>query len=193
MAFNDETAQTLHRHVIVWLDKYIGEPGDNEPMKERFRRVTNPIQTFVDIDSTIDFIRQQQDAEKCVFLIVSGKLGREIVPQIFNFECVAQIFIFCGNIIKHSSWSEPYRSKLQLFDSDELLLIELTNQIANHLTEEANRHKQQGQPNLARGLLEWADHLYNDADTLQHEGCRRIRADIRRKLQHLGVDHHGAN
>lgn len=193
MAYYAETAETLHRHVIVWLNKDTGQPGDNEPMKERFCRVTHPIETFMDVQPAVDFICQQQAAEKSVFLIVSDELGREIVPQIFDLEYVAQIFIFCDDMTKHSTWIQRYKNKLQLFHSDELLLIELTNTIAKHLIEEANRRIEVGQVNMAVGLLEWADYLYVDVETLHRESCHKIRANIKDKLRKLGSDHYDTN
>jgi hypothetical protein len=183
MAYNAESAQTLHHHVVMWLDKHIGEPGNNETMKNRFRRVTHPLETFTDSKSAIDSIHQQQAAGKSVFLIVSGSLADEIVPKIFDCECVVQIFLFCANMQKYVAWAEPYINKLMMFDSDEELLIRLTNDIAKYLTEEANKYKQSGQKDKAIGLLNWADWLYDDADTLQRAVCRAIRADIRRRLE----------
>ncbi|CAF4241294.1 unnamed protein product [Adineta steineri] len=81
MAFNVTYADTLHKHVVMWVDPFIGEVGDNERMKERFRRVTYPLHTFTDVISAVKFIEEQRDAGKTVFLITSGRLTRELVPQ----------------------------------------------------------------------------------------------------------------
>lgn len=40
-------------------------------MKDRFRRVTYPLHTFTQVETAIDFIREQQTNEMSVFLIVS--------------------------------------------------------------------------------------------------------------------------
>jgi hypothetical protein len=188
MAFNNAYAETLRRHNIVWLDKHIGELGDNEKMKDRFRRVTRPLITFTEVQPTIDFIRQRQAVKRSVFLIVSGRLALEIVPQIYDLECVIQIFIFCGNMSKYIDWAAEYINKLLMFDSDEELLIRLTNEIAKYLMEEAKRYDQKNQVELAAGLLDWADWLYNDADTLQRANCKTMREYIRKQREKLNTD-----
>ncbi len=69
MAFNTEYAQNLHRHVIIWLDEHIGQLGNNEKMKDRFRRITYPLKTLkqVQVQSAINEIDEQQNAQKSVF------------------------------------------------------------------------------------------------------------------------------
>lgn len=189
MEFNRACVEKLHRHDVVWLDKHIGELGNNQKMKDRFRRVTHPLLTFTEVEPVVNFIRQRQVIQRSVFLIVSGKLGSEIVPQIFDLECVVQIFVFCGNISNHSDWATNYIEKLLMFDSEEELLIRLTNEIAKYLTEEANRYDQKNQTDRAAALLDWADWLYNDADTLQRAACKSIRENIRKRREQLNIDH----
>jgi hypothetical protein len=99
MAFNAAYKETLHRHDIVWIDEHIGQLGNNQKMKDHFRRVTYPLMTFTQVEPAIDFIRQRQVAQRSVFLIVSGRLALEIVPQ----ECVIQIFLFCGNMCNYTT------------------------------------------------------------------------------------------
>jgi hypothetical protein len=189
MAFNAEYAETLHRHVVIWVDKYIGEPGNNESMKDRFRRVTYPLETFTNVKPAIDAIRQHQNAGKSVFLILSGTLALEMVPHIYDFECVIQIFIFCAVIKDYTAWAVDYIDKVLMFDFDEELLIRLTNEIANYLSDEANKYDKQNKVERAAGLLDWAAWLYNDADTLQRAACKSILEGIKQRRQKLNIDH----
>lgn len=76
-----------------------------------------------------------------------------------------------------------------MFDFDEELLIRLTNEIANYLSEQAKIFDRENQSEKAAGLLDWADWLYNDADTLQRETCRKIRENIKQQRQKLNIDH----
>lgn len=120
MAFNREYAETIHRHVVMWLNEHIGLSGNNEAIKDRFRRVTFPLYTFTDVQPAIQFIHQQQINGKSFFLIVSETLRREIVPQIYGLHCVRQILIFCGSILNHSKWAGDYVEKTLMFESDEI-------------------------------------------------------------------------
>ncbi|CAF1498229.1 unnamed protein product [Rotaria sp. Silwood1] len=189
MEFNSDYAQKLHRHVVIWLDEYIGLPASNEKMKDRFRRVTYPLETFTKVQPTIDFIRQQQAAQMSVFLIVSGQLALDIVPQVYDYNCVIQIFIFCAKIKNYTEWATQYIDKVLMFDFDEDLLIRLTNEIANYLTDEAEKYGKQDKVEFAAGLLDWAAWLYNDADTLQRAACKKMLANIKQRRQKLDIDY----
>ncbi|CAF1240881.1 unnamed protein product [Adineta steineri] len=189
MAFNVTYADTLHQHVVMWVDPSIGEVGDNERMKERFRRVTHPLYTFIDAASAVKFIEEQRDAGKTVFLITSGRLARELVPQVYDFPCVITIFIYCAKIKDYIDWATDYIEKVLMFDFDEELLIRLTNEIANYLEEEAKKYENNGNVESASGLLDWAAWLYNDASTLEQAACRAILENIRKRRQKLNIDH----
>ena len=189
MAFNAEYAGQLHRHVVIWLDDHIGEVGNNEVMKERFRRVTYPLHTFTNVDAAVAFIREQEKNKISVFLIVSGRLAHAILPTVSLLECLIYVFIFCGDMKQHMKLATEYIEKVLMYDSDELLLISLTNEVANQLIKEANKCIAQNQVQRAAGLFDWADWLYNDVQTLQEASCRRFREIIREQRQKLVTTH----
>jgi hypothetical protein len=83
-------------------------------------------------------------------------------------------------------WSAEYINKILMFDSDEELLIRLTNEIGNYLLEEVNQCDRKDHLELAAGLLDW---LSNDADTLQRAACKTIRENIRERRKKLIIDH----
>ena len=188
MAFNTKYADQLHRHIVIWLDEHIGEVGNNEKMKERFRRITYPLHTFTNVSSTVAFIREQQ-ANISIFLIVSGKLAHEILPIVFPIECVIYIFIFCRDMMEHMDLASTYIEKVLMHDSNEDLLIDLTNEIAKQLIKDAEKRKEQGDFEHAAGLYDWADWLFNDADTLRHSACQRYRQIIQANREKLRIDH----
>ncbi|CAF4330359.1 unnamed protein product, partial [Adineta steineri] len=128
-------------------------------------------------------------AGKTVFLITSGRLTRELVPQVYDFPCVITIFIYCAKIKDYIEWAIDYIQKMLMFDFDEDLLIRLTNEIANYFEEEAKTYENNGNVGHANGLLEWADWLYNDASTLEQASCKAIRENIRKRLLKLKTDH----
>lgn len=166
MAFNTKYAQTLHRHVVMWLDQYIGVIDNNKLMKDRFRRVTYPLETFTDVHSAINFIAQQQTIQKNVFLIVSDKLADEILRKIDSFDCVIKILILSTEL---ENYTVDYIEIVLFFDSEEDLLTGLINKLANYLTKEADKYNQENDISRATGLLDWAAWLYNDANTLKYE------------------------
>jgi hypothetical protein len=186
MSLNTAYAQMLHCHVVIWVDEHIGELGNNEKMKDCFCRITYPLKTLKQVQPAINEIDEQQTAQKSVFLIVSGQLALKIVPQIYDFQCVRQIFVFCGLMTNYIVWAAEYINKILMFDSDEELLIRLTNEIVNYLLEEANHCDRKDQFELAAGLLDW---LSNDADTLQRAAWKTIRENIKERRKKLSIDH----
>jgi hypothetical protein len=173
------------------MDKYIGVSGNNERLKQRFRRITYPLYVCTKADDEfMNFIIDQQETNTTVFFIVSGTLGEEVVPLIYNFPCIKQIYIYCGNISKHMNWAFDYIEKILMFDFDEELLIRLTKEIADYLVDVATGEEARGNIEQSCGLLDWADWLYNDLITIQQPFSKTHRAQIRQKRQNLNTNHH---
>src|ERR1019366_7624659 len=72
----------------------------------QLRRVVNSITTFTDGDQCVEFITGKKDEKSCV--IISGALGRLIVPVIHDMSQVDSIFIFCGNKKRHEQWTKEW-------------------------------------------------------------------------------------
>jgi hypothetical protein len=64
-------------------------------------------------------------------MIVSGAMGKILLPKIHFFKNIYSIIIFCFNIEYHSSWSKEYK-KVKLVTKD---FKEALNQIENALNE----------------------------------------------------------
>ena len=192
MAFNTAYANQLHRHVVIWLDDHIGEVGNNEVMKERFRRVTYPLHTLTNVNAAITFIREQEQNEISVFLIVSGKLAHAILPSVFPLKYLVRVFIFCGDMKPHMELASTYIEKVRMHDSDNDLLLDLTEEVATQLVKEAEKCAAQNLTERAAGLFDWADWLYNDRITIQVASCKRFLEIIHEKREKL-VNVHGTN
>ena len=158
-------------------------------MKQRFRRVTYPLETFNNIKDATEFIEKQKVNGTSVFLITSGKLGSQLVEHVFNNPYVLQIYIFCGYKPAHIEWSLPYIIKLKLFDFDAELLISLTHDIARHLADMAKNLEVQDELVRAAGLLDWATWLYHDAFLNEQTYYRSILDNIGQKRQKLNEKH----
>jgi len=164
---------------------HIGVPDNNKQMKQRFRRITYPLHTFTDVGDSVNFIWTQEEIGTSVFLIVSGTLGKEIVPLIYRSSCIVQIYIYCGNIAAHMDWAYDYIDKILMFNFDEELLIRLTNEIANYLMNVAEDEKAKGHNERATGLLDWADWLYHDVITYQQPYSKKLRGLTRELRQNI--------
>ena len=158
-------------------------------MKQRFRRVTYPLYTFINIQEATEFINTQERNKTSVFLIISGTLGADFVPLVFNNRYVLRIYIYCYKISKHIGWSSAYVEKLKVFDFDAELLIGLTRDIACHLTTMAKDAEKEQEPFRAAGLLDWAAWLYHDALLNERTYYRMLLDSVRKQRQKLNEKH----
>ncbi|CAF3794593.1 unnamed protein product [Rotaria sp. Silwood1] len=108
--------------IIVWLDATINPYDNNRLFKRQFllQISSNCIQTFADQHECIEYIRQ--NINEHIFLIVSGSLGKNVVPLVHNLSQVIQIYVFCAVKGQYKSWSESF-TKIRGFFIDENRLM----------------------------------------------------------------------
>ena len=100
-----------YSYTIVWCDSQIGDEGgaeDDSHTLSRLRRVIGSrrqlIHGFHDVEECREFLKELDN----VLLIVSGRDGKTLVPEIHNAENIFKIFIFCMNDAAYRSWSKHY-------------------------------------------------------------------------------------
>ena len=98
--------QNLESFACIWLDQHLFTIDDNQLSLQRLRSVINHVQLFDQINRCIDCIRSIVDEQ--IILIVSGSLGREILPVIHNLPQFSACYVFCGDVAVHRQWSCKY-------------------------------------------------------------------------------------
>jgi hypothetical protein len=96
--------RVLQNFLLIWLDPQLDE--SNEDFKkslQQLRRIVASITTFTDAQECIEFLSGIKKEK--VFMIVSGSLGREIVPEIQAWPQLDSIYVFCGNQSVHEQWA----------------------------------------------------------------------------------------
>ncbi|CAF2610953.1 unnamed protein product [Rotaria sp. Silwood2] len=107
----------MWQYNIIWLD------ANSSDAKSSFRNKRIDAQTFTDVDHCIEYIRSHSN--ESIYLIVSGSLAKEIVPEIYEFSNLVQIFLFCGSISGYAEWAMDYRDKIMIFNHGDDLLERL--------------------------------------------------------------------
>ena len=79
---------------------------DSQRTLEQLRSVVNNV-TLISQPEECIVIFESIQAEK-VFLIVSGALGRSLVPRIHKMTQVDAIYIFCGDKSRHEEWVKEW-------------------------------------------------------------------------------------
>ena len=97
----------VQNYLLVWLDADATTSNeDSQHTLEQLRTTVNEVNTFSEPEQCLTFL-QGIRVEK-VFLIVSGSLGRDVVPRIHPMAQVDAIFIFCGDKSRHEEWVKKW-------------------------------------------------------------------------------------
>ena len=108
------TRKLIQNFLLVWLDANLDESkADFKKSLERLRNVVASIITFQDVKECIEFLNEI--SQENVFIIVSGSLGRQVVPNFEDMPQVQSIYIFCGNKAMHEEWASKMRKVKGIF------------------------------------------------------------------------------
>ncbi|CAF5146124.1 unnamed protein product [Rotaria sp. Silwood1] len=95
----------LQNFLLVWLDANLQESdNDFKNSLQHLRKIVASITTFTDAQQCVNFLSEIKKEK--VFMIVSGSLGRQIVPEIEALPQLEAIYVFCGNQSVHDQWAK---------------------------------------------------------------------------------------
>ncbi|CAF1477100.1 unnamed protein product [Adineta steineri] len=99
--------QRMQTVLLIWLDNNINENNvDCSNTIKQLKRVVNNISTFTDGNQCVEFIQTININKVC--MIVSGSLGKHIVPHVHDKAQLDTIFIFCNNQEWHKQWTQEW-------------------------------------------------------------------------------------
>jgi hypothetical protein len=108
MADQKESIRFIENFLIIWVDSklHCKNKADNDIQNSiaALNDIVNSMKTFDRCEACIEFIKNDIKEEK-VFLIVSGSLGKYLVPQIEHDIKLDSIYVFCRNKLKHEKWA----------------------------------------------------------------------------------------
>ncbi|CAF3513592.1 unnamed protein product [Rotaria sp. Silwood1] len=96
--------RVLQNFLLVWLDANFDE--SNEDFKnsiQHLRRIVASITTFTDAEECVDYLSEIEQEK--VFMIVSGSLGRQVIPEIETWPQLESVYVFCGDQLVHEQWA----------------------------------------------------------------------------------------
>lgn len=97
---------------LIWLDSSVNNSEENLRAQQRLRKTVNYLKTFDGEQVCLKYIRSVPEDDR-IILIVSGELGRILVPKISRLRQVFSIYIYCNNKIFHEHWSQHYYQVIQ--------------------------------------------------------------------------------
>ena len=94
----------LQNFLLVWLDANFNESSaDFKNSLKYLRQVVSSIETFTDAQECVKFLDQVKKEK--AFMIVSGSLGRQVVPEIESKPQLEAVYVFCGKKSAHEEWA----------------------------------------------------------------------------------------
>ncbi len=92
---------------LVWLDGSVNATIENRNVQQQLRSLVNHLKTFDNRNACFNYI-QNNSKNNQIILIVSGQLGREIVPRIHRFSQIMCIYVYCMNKEKNEKWTQKF-------------------------------------------------------------------------------------
>ena len=91
---------------LTWLDAS-ADAKDMRDTEQKLRAIINRLKRFQDVNKCQQYIEQQSQKDRIV-MIVSGRLGREIVPSIHELRQVISIYVYCMDKIGNKQWADKF-------------------------------------------------------------------------------------
>ena len=97
----------LETFSIFWLDAKVNTTEDNRNTQLKLREIINHLKTFDDQDECYQRILSLSTQDRLI-LIVSGRCGRQLVPQIHHLRQVSSIYVYCMDKKANELWAKDF-------------------------------------------------------------------------------------
>jgi len=97
----------LETFCLIWLDSLVNNSQENLQAQEQLRTAINHLKTFENEQLCLKYIKSVPKDDRIV-LIVSGKLGRSIVPKIFHLRQIVSIYVYCTDKTFNEQWAQHF-------------------------------------------------------------------------------------
>ncbi|CAF3354403.1 unnamed protein product [Rotaria sp. Silwood2] len=112
--------QHLEISRLIWLDANVNAQHTQD-IEQKLRSFIKQVKPFQDVKQCQKYIEERSQNERLV-IIVSGRLGREIVPSVHKLRQVISIYVYCMDKKSNQQWTCQFRKvKAVLVDFDELI------------------------------------------------------------------------
>jgi len=105
-AANQFDSSNLESVACLWLDQDVNSTEENRETLQELRQVINHLRTFNNSDQCEQYV--QQITHEKVVLIVSGSLGRHIVPRLHSLTQFSACYVFCRDKEANEQWASKY-------------------------------------------------------------------------------------
>ncbi|CAF2895311.1 unnamed protein product [Rotaria sp. Silwood2] len=112
--------KNLEIFCLIWLDENVNVEVTPDTEK-KLRSIINHLRKFQDVKQCQQYIEQRSKNDRLI-LIISGQLGREIVPSIHSLRQVISIYVYCMDKKSNEQWPCKFpKVKNVVVELDELI------------------------------------------------------------------------
>jgi hypothetical protein len=97
----------LETFSLLWLDEKVNVTEENQRAQEQLRASINYLKTFDDKNRCREYILHASPQDRIV-LIISGRWGQQLVPDIHHLRQISSIYVYCMNKQTHEQWAKNY-------------------------------------------------------------------------------------
>ena len=147
--------------------------------------ITDEIYAFSTCEDCLIFIEKVSKSRRKIFVICSGRLGQQLVPEICHNEFIHSIYILAFNLYDHYEWACDYIEKIRMFTHELDLLARLTRDIADYY-EKKSSEEIANHPRHILTYLYWTKRLLSNANIVDdYVTSRSYLQRINRRIAHL--------
>ena len=105
---------------LIWLDA-MAVDEEMKTAEKQLRSIINDLRRFRDVKECHQYIERQSQNDR-IILVVSGQMGREIVPSIHKLRQIASIYVYCMDEESNKKWTCQFKKiKAVLVELDALV------------------------------------------------------------------------
>jgi hypothetical protein len=101
------TEENLETFLLYWLDADVNKSDHNKTVQHELRSIINHLKLFDDQSQCQQAIQSLSTQDR-IILIVSGRLGRQIVPQIHQLRQLSSIYVYCSDKALNEEWARQF-------------------------------------------------------------------------------------
>ena len=101
---------------VAWCDTSTEQLGvEKRHTLSHLRLIDEQVTTFIDVDGCLRYM-DELDEMKQLVLILSGSLGKSLVPRVCHRDEIRSIYIFCRRLNEHGNWAKQFPKVKGVFD-----------------------------------------------------------------------------
>ncbi|CAF1265716.1 unnamed protein product [Rotaria sordida] len=102
------TDEYFETFLLCWLDGDVNATDDNKKTQIMLHSIVKHFKTFDDAYECKKYIESLNEKKRLI-LIVSGRLGREIIPKIHQLQQLSSIYIYCMEKKLNEEWAKQFK------------------------------------------------------------------------------------